>query len=67
VPLPINRDDLGVITVTDSEVPLPINRDDLDVITFSKEVDNDRDEHQYKVVADLDVEGDDGDYLDYEI
>ena len=48
-------------------MPLPINRDDLDVITFSKEVDNDRDEHQYKVVADLDVEGDDGDYLDYEI
>jgi hypothetical protein len=49
-------------------VPLPINRDDRDVITLSEEVDDGRDEHQCKeVVANLDVEGDDGDYLDDEI
>jgi hypothetical protein len=49
-------------------VLLPVNRDDLDLITFSEEVDDDRDEpHQCTVVANLDVEGDDGDYLDDEI
>lgn len=48
-------------------MPLPVNRDDLDLITFSEEVDDDRDEPQCTVVANLDVEGDDGDYLDDEI
>ena len=67
---PSNQQDdavLDVDTAADSEMPLPVNRDDLDVITFSEEVDDGRDEHQFKVVANLDIEDDDGDYLDDEI